>query len=104
MARAVKRLYEVHGIEGQGNRGDLTCATVAQVSAQIGKSERTVKTLRTIADLIPELSAYLDKGLLTQGAAYQLAQMDADAQKLVVIPIFFRRFKVGLIGLHGLKI
>jgi len=57
MARAIKRLYEIRGIDGQGNRGDLTSATVAEVAQETGKSERTVRTLRTLADLIPELSA-----------------------------------------------
>lgn len=35
-------------------------ATVAQLADELGKSERTVKTMRTLADLIPSLSAMLD--------------------------------------------
>lgn len=81
--KAVKRLYELMGIEGQGNRGDLTSATVAEVAAEIGKSERTVARMRTLADLIPPLAAMLDAGTLNQTAAYQIAQMDEDGQQQV---------------------
>lgn len=59
-ARAVKRLYELKGIEGQGHRGDLTSFTVSEVAKEIGKSEPTVRRLRTLADLVPELAAMLD--------------------------------------------
>lgn len=59
----------------------MTGATVAQVAAELGKSERTVKTMRTLADLIPPLSAMLDRNEITQAVAYQLAQLDADGQK-----------------------
>ena len=46
-ARAIKRLYEIRGIK----HGDTTSgATVAQLAKETGKSERTVKRLRTIAD------------------------------------------------------
>jgi hypothetical protein len=49
MARAVKRLYEIHGINGAGKPHGSNCATVAQLAGQIGKSEVTVKRLRTRA-------------------------------------------------------
>ena len=56
MARAIKRLYEIRGIDGAGRPKDDNTATVAELAKETGKSERTVRTLRTIADLIPELS------------------------------------------------
>lgn len=64
--KAVKRLYELRGIDGAGSRGDLTGATVAQVAAELGKSERTVKTMRTLAELIGKSSAYISQ---VRGAA-----------------------------------
>ena len=79
--KAVKRLYELNGIDGAGNRGDLTGATVAQVAKELGKSERTVKTMRTLADLIEPLATLLDRGEITQAVAYQIAQLDAEGQK-----------------------
>ena len=83
MARAIKRLYEIRGIDGAGRpKGDNT-ATVAELAKETGKSERTVRTLRTIADLIPELSRMLDAKTITQKVAYQLAQMDDEGQNLV---------------------
>ena len=78
--KAVKRLYELRGI----SHGDTTRdATVASLAAELGKSERTVKTMRTLADLIHPLSAMLDAGTLNQTAAYQIAQMDEDGQQQV---------------------
>ena len=58
MARAIKRLYGIKGIAGTGPKQDG--ATVALIAKETGKSERTVKRLRTIADLIPELSTMLE--------------------------------------------
>ena len=54
MGKAIKRLYELRGIDGTGPKRDG--ATVALIAKETGKSERTIKTLRIIADLIPELS------------------------------------------------
>jgi hypothetical protein len=51
MARAIKRLYEIRGIK-EGPTGGNS-ATVAEIGKEVGKSERTIRTLRTIADLIP---------------------------------------------------
>ena len=53
MARAIKRLYELKGIDRDGG-SPATGAGVSEISKETGKSERTVSTLRTIADLIPE--------------------------------------------------
>lgn len=78
--KAVKRLYELRGIELGNNGGS---ATVADLADEIGKSERTVRTMRTLADLIPPLAAMLDAGTLNQTAAYQIAQMDEDGQQQV---------------------
>lgn len=78
--KAVKRLYELRGIELGNNGGS---ATVADLADELGKSERTVRTMRTLADLIPPLAAMLDAGMLNQTAAYQIAQMDEDGQQQV---------------------
>ena len=60
MARAIKRLYEIWGIEHGGARdhGD----TLETIATETRKSIATVKRLRTLADLIPELSAMMDAG------------------------------------------
>lgn len=80
--KAVKRLYELRGIDGAGRPKDGgNGATVAQLSSELGKSERTIKTMRTLADLIEPLATMLDRGEITQSVAYQLAQLDADGQK-----------------------
>lgn len=56
------------------SHGDTTRdVTVASLAAELGKSERTVKTMRTLADLIQPLAAMLDAGTLNQTAAYQIA-------------------------------
>ena len=73
LAGAIKRLYEIKGVTGTGPKQDG--ATVALIAKETGKSERTVATLRTIAELIPELSKMLDAKAITQKVAYQLAQM-----------------------------
>ena len=79
--KAVKRLYELNGIEGPGSRGDLTGITVKQVASDLNKSPATIKRMRTLADLIPPLAAMLDAGEITQAVAYQLAQLDETGQK-----------------------
>lgn len=81
--KAVKRLYELNGIEGPGSRGDLTGITVKQVASDLNKSPATIKRMRTLADLIPPLATMLDAGTLNQTAAYQIAQMDEDGQQQV---------------------
>jgi len=82
MARAIKRLYEIKGIDGKGGQ-PYHRDTVATIAEETGKSVPTVKRLRTIADLIPELSKMLDAKTITQKVAYQIAQMDAEGQVLV---------------------
>jgi ParB/RepB/Spo0J family partition protein len=42
-ARAVKRLYELRGIDRRG--GDVTPATVAGLASELGKSERTLRKI-----------------------------------------------------------
>lgn len=82
--KAVKRLYELRGLDGAGRpKNGENHATVAELSSELGKSERTVASMRTLADLIPSLSAMLDAGTLNQTAAYQIAQMDKDGQQQV---------------------
>lgn len=43
---------------------------MSEVAKEVGKSEKTVQRLRTIANLIPELSAMLDSKAITQKVAY----------------------------------
>ncbi len=83
-ARAVKRLYELRGLDGvKGGPASSreNPATVAGLASELGKSERTVRTMRTLADLIPPLATMLDAGEITQAVAYQLAQLDPDGQE-----------------------
>jgi ParB-like chromosome segregation protein Spo0J len=56
-------------------------STVEQLAKELGKSQTTVKTMRTLADLIPPLATMLDAGEITQAVAYQLAQLDEAGQK-----------------------
>lgn len=44
-AKAVKRLYEIKGIEGPGRPVGDNCATVAQLAEDLGKSERRMGEL-----------------------------------------------------------
>jgi len=81
-ARAVKRLYELNGIEGAGRpKHGGNYITVKQIAENQNKSEITIKRMRTLADLIPPLAAMLDANEITQAVAYQLAQLDVDGQK-----------------------
>lgn len=80
--KAVKRLYELNGIDGAGRpKIDGNTATVAELAKNQNKSERTIRTMRTLADLIEPLATMLDHGEITQAVAYQLAQLDAVGQK-----------------------
>ncbi len=56
MARAIKRLYEIRGIEHGGDRARDHGDTLESIAEETGKSIPTIKRLRTLADLIPELS------------------------------------------------
>ena len=76
--KAVKRLYELRGISHGDTTRDITVKSLAD---ELGKSEATVKRMRTLADLIPPLAAMLDAGEITQAVAYQLAQLDPDGQE-----------------------
>lgn len=76
--KAVKRLYELRGIKHGDTSRDITVKSLAE---GLGKSEATVKRMRTLANLIPPLAAMLDNGEITQAVAYQLAQLDEDGQK-----------------------
>lgn len=79
--KAVKRLYELNGLDGVKGGPAANRATVARLSEELGKSERTIKTMRTLADLIPPLATMLDRNEITQAVAYQLAQLDEAGQK-----------------------
>jgi len=81
-ARAVKRLYELKGVDRSGGGSPVHAEPVrAEIARETGISESSVKRLRTLADLIPELAAMLDNGEITQSVAYQIAQMDAGGQQ-----------------------
>ena len=77
--KAVKRLYELRGIKHGGDKQTATVAacSVAELACELGKSERSVRTMRTLADLIEPLATMLDRNEITQAVAYQLAQLDA---------------------------
>ncbi len=91
-ARAIKRLYEIYGIERKpgrpkeedektvGRRPFFTF-TRSDIAEQTGLKETQVKVYRTLANLIPEILGLLDAKKITQKVAYQLAQLPAGDQK-----------------------
>lgn len=85
MAKAIKRLYEIKEVERTAGRPEAenNRLTVKQLSKEIGKSKATVAKLRTLADLIPELSKLMDEGQLALKMAYQFAQLPEEGQKEV---------------------
>lgn len=80
--KAVKRLYELRGLDGAGRpKNGENPATVAELSSELGKSERTVARMRTLADLIPSLSAMLDARTRTLWQAIQKIQAELEQLK-----------------------
>ncbi len=80
MARSVKRIYEIRGVKHGGNHQGSTVESCKELT---GLSSTQVKVYRTLADLIPELSALLDAKKISQKVAYQLAQMEPEDQQAV---------------------
>ena len=79
--KAVKRLYELRGLDGVKGGPSANRSTVEQLAKELDKSPTTVKTMRTLANLIQPLASMLDNGEITQKVAYQLAQLDETGQK-----------------------
>jgi ParB/RepB/Spo0J family partition protein len=80
-AKNVKALYELYGIKHGDTSRDSTIECLAE---KIGKSKTTVSTLRTLGDLNNGLSKMLDEGKISQGVAYQLAQLDEKGQNMIM--------------------
>ncbi len=70
---AFAALLEVRGIkQGQGQRNDRTSATVAEVAAELGVSERTARNRMSLArklDRHPDLIISVDKGAMPHDEA-----------------------------------
>jgi hypothetical protein len=66
--------YEIRGIDEQGNRGDLYLydTSVESIAKETGKSIPTIKGLRTMADLIPELSGIMDSRTIARDIAKEI--------------------------------
>jgi hypothetical protein len=92
-AKAIRRLFRLHGVANGGDRGDATLirdqsrmSALEEVAAKAGYSAPQARAYRTLANLIPPLMAPLDAGLLTQKVGLQIAQMDAEDQ--AALPIY----------------
>ncbi len=82
--RAIRRLYELHGITEKGGRpakenpadsAGFVPKTQEDVARDAGVSPRQAQVFNRLADLIPELMQLRDAGTITQAVAYQLAQL-----------------------------
>jgi len=91
-ARAIRRLYELHGItENKGGRpvkenpltvrGIMPEKTVEDVARDAGVSPGKARRLNRIADLIPALMERLDARTITQEMAYGFAQLSVAEQE-----------------------
>ncbi|AEJ43701.1 ParB/RepB/Spo0J family partition protein [Alicyclobacillus acidocaldarius] len=93
LARAIRRerelIEELHGerrgrprTENVGhNVQDLIGIWSKSVAEEIGMSEKQVRRLDKLNELIPELKELVDKGKLSSTAAEQLAYLDSDEQQ-----------------------
>lgn len=77
MARAIRRKKELLGIRN-GVKGQMTSAQCAEV---LGISERQMRKLDKLNDLIPELQALVDSGRLGVTAGERLASLSPDVQR-----------------------
>ncbi|MBF0395761.1 MAG: ParB N-terminal domain-containing protein [Desulfobacterales bacterium] len=114
MAKAIKRLYEIKGIKEGNPKGfnaihgkeyiAPNCFTVKQLGRELNMSETTVKRIRTLSDLIPELSKMMDNKDISQQVAYQFAQLDAESQQAIYQQISQAQEKVKLTEQEAKKI
>jgi len=86
-ARAIRRLYELHGIvpgkrpvqatPSTSSPGEEvpTTKTAVDIARDAGMGITKASILNRLADLIPELMQLLDAETITQAVAYQLAQL-----------------------------
>lgn len=84
MARAIRRKKEILGIK-QGKRAnlDLTSDTVSEVAKQFGITERHLRRLDKLNDLIPEFQEMVDEGKLTIRGAEKLAGLPQEMQRAI---------------------
>lgn len=77
-------------IKRQGQRTDLTSRpvgkklSVAEVSDDVGDSERQVHRYIRLTNLVPELLEYVDEGRIKMRPAVELSFLDEDSQRDVV--------------------
>jgi len=86
-ARAIRRLYELHGITEKGGRPAkdnsetvsefAPAKTVEDVARDAGVSPKKAQRFNRIADLTGPLMRLLDHGVITQTMAYGFAQRPA---------------------------
>jgi ParB-like chromosome segregation protein Spo0J len=73
--KAVKELDLIY------SSAEFVAANKLTVSGATGYSAHRIAKLRTLADLVPALSQLLKDNVITQHAAYQLAQLPEEDQK-----------------------
>lgn len=80
LAKAIKRLYELKGIDRDkgGDRKSTDTGSVGEISRETGLEKKQVQRLRTIADLIPDL-AKLARGLQRS----QIVTATSDEESLI---------------------
>lgn len=82
MARAIRRKKELLGI--RRGRPDVNSAHCAELSQKLGISERQLRKLDKLNDLIPEFQAMVDEGKLTLFTAGKLAGLPQEMQKAIL--------------------
>lgn len=80
MARAIRRKKELLDIR-QGARTDLTSVGMSEVARQFGVTERHLRRLDKLNDLIPELQSLVDAGRLGISAGERLAALPEEIQQ-----------------------
>jgi len=96
-ARAIRRLYELHGVAERGGRptkenpetvsGFMPAKTAADVARDAGVHPKKAQVFNRLADLIPALMHLLDAEMITQAVAYQLAQLPVVEQEEIAAAV-----------------
>lgn len=77
-------------IKRQGKRNDLTSRpvgtklSVAEISNEVGDSERQIYRFIRLTNLVPELLEFVDEGKIKMRPAVELSYLDEDSQRFVV--------------------
>jgi len=113
-ARAIRRLYELHGItENKGGRpsketpppvsGVTEPKKAGDIARDAGMSPAKARTLNRIADLIGPLMRLLDHGVITQTMAYGFAQRPTEEQEEIAASLAGREEELHSLRAKGLR-